>query len=161
MRDLLSQVLVHCDRQTAATSSDATSDGSANSGVGVSIRGYERAVVLASFAAPSGTSDGVAVARLQSATIANIASDCADSDYANFSTDAVSASLTFATSDLAAGEGIAVLDVNLAAHGLTDGCVRVQTVTNGTNVAAAASWILLYRKNGLPRPQEHTVVSFP
>lgn len=161
MRDLLSQVLVHCDQQTVALSSDATSDGAANSGDGVSVRGYERAIVLASFGVPTGTSDNTGTVRLQHATIANIASDCADSDYANFSTDVTTGALAFATSDLAAGEGIGVLDVNLARHDVTDGCIRVQMVTNGTSTSAGGAWILLYRKNGLARPQEHDVVSFP
>jgi hypothetical protein len=101
------------------------------------------------------------VVRLQYATISPVASDCADSDYSNFSTDIVSASLAFATSDLAAGEGIAVLSVDFKQAALADGCVRSQIILQGTATNTASSWIVLYGKNGLRQTQPHTVVSVP
>ena len=160
MKDLLSQVYIHNDIPTRALSSDATSDGSVGDGVGVSITGFKRAVAIGTIGNP-GDSDDTAVLRVQYAAAA-VASDNVDSDYSDFSTDVVSAALTFATSDLAAGEGIAVIDIDLAAHGLTGGCIRTQFITQGTAATATgSSWILLCNRNGKALAQTLTVVTFP
>ena len=160
MRDLLHDAYFHCDIPVRATSSDATSDGSVGDGVGVSARGYQGCMVLASIGNPA-TSDVTYVVRLQYATISSVASDCADSDYADFSTDIVSASQTFATSDLAAGEGIVLLSVDFKQASLADGCVRTQIIGQGTATSQACSWIVLYGKNGIRQGQPYTVVSVP
>jgi hypothetical protein len=160
MKDLLSDVFIHNDIPSRAISSDATSDGSVGDGVGVSITGFMKAVCIGSIAAPP-DSDATAVLRLQYSTVSSVASDNADSDYSNFSTDAATASMTFATSDLAAGEGIGIIDVDLAAHGLTGGAIRAQFMTQGTSTPAASAWILLTNRNGKTLAQEHTVVAFP
>jgi hypothetical protein len=161
MRDLLHDALFHCDIPVRAVSSDATSDGSVGDGLGVRISGYQGCIVLASLGNPT-TSDGVGVVRLQYATNSTVASDNADSDYANFSTDIASASLTFATSDLTAGEGSAVLSVDFKQASVSDGCVRTQLISNGTGqTPQGCTWIVLYGKSGIRQTQPITVVSVP
>jgi len=150
VKDLINETYIHCDQVPSAGSSDATSDGTANVGTGVTMNGWRYATLLASAGAPSGTSDGTMVARLQYATLSDIASDNADTDFASFTTDAVSASLAWATSDsLNNGvEGATVVHVDLWANGMTRGVVRSQVILNGTNVAPTEAWIILSRRNG-------------
>lgn len=156
MKDFINESYIWVDQAPAAGSSDSTSDVLINKGAGVRFDGWRYATLIAMAGAPSGTSDGVALARLQYSTL-NV-----DSDYANFATDAVSASLAYATSDIVANsiEGVAVVDVDLWAAGLTTGFVRSEVVLNGTNVAPTAAVIILSRRNGGQPAQIAAVTRF-
>lgn len=145
MKDFINESYIWVDQLPAAGSSDAvSSDVSVSNGAGVRFDGWRYATLIGLAGAPSGTSDGVALVRLEYSTL-NVSSD-----YASFSTDAVSASLAYATSDVVANsiEGVGIVDVDLWAAGLTTGFVRSQIVLNGTNVAPTAAVIILSRRNG-------------
>lgn len=130
------------------------------SGLGIKFNGYRYATVFGMVGAPS-DSDGTAVVRLQYATKSDIASDNASSDWFDFSADAVSATMTWATSDALndGAEGFAIVKVDLVAHGLTRGCVRAQIVLNGTNTAPICALIAL--SNGSGGAQGHAVAVTP
>jgi len=149
MKDFINESYIWVDQLPVAGSSDATSDGTANVGPGVRFDGWRYATLIAMTASPSGTSDGTMLARLQYAGSVT-SSDTADTDFANFATDAVTSELAFATSDVIVDgiEGVAIVDVDLWAAGLTKGVVRSQILLNGTNVAATAAVIILSRRNG-------------
>ena len=169
MRDSLYQNRYHMDIFPKAGSSDATSDGSVPDGIGVQFTGYRYATVLGMVGTPSGTSDNVATVALQygtgtaTQTTWDIASDFLDTDYSAFSTDAVSAQLTFATSDQLnnGAEGFAIVHVDLAAHGLTKGVVRVQILQNGTAVSNTAAIIVLSGYTGAGGSQGGAVAVTP
>lgn len=162
-KDLLNEVYVWVDQVPAVGSSDATSDGTINVGPGVRFDGYRYATLIAMAGSPS-TSDGTIIARLQYAgsTVAT-SSDTADTDFANFATDAVSASLAFLTSEAVANsiEGVALITVDLWATGFVTGTVRSQILWNGTGQTGPhAAVIILSRRNGGPRAQTAAVLSF-
>lgn len=162
VKDLINEVRIHCDQYPRAGSSDNTSDGTINVGIGVPMNGYRYATVLFTSGTTTGTSDNTAAVRLQYAIIADVASDCADTDYANFTTDALSATLALATSDIVNDgiEGVAISHVDLWANGMTHGCIRTQAVLQGTSTAAKSAWIILSRRNGGPIASTVTPVRF-
>lgn len=159
VKDLINEVKIHMDQYPRAGSSDNTSDGTINVGIGVSMNGYRFATLIGMTGTTTGTSDNTCAFRLQKATstdggttLTDTASDLADTDYTSFTTDALSATLAFATSDIVNDgiEGVTILHVDLWANGMTGGCIRSQAVLNGTSTAQKAAVIILSRRNGGP-----------
>jgi len=166
MKDFINESYIWVDQRPVAGSSDATSDGTANVGPGVRFDGWRYATLIATVGTPTattGASDSTFLARLQYAGSVT-SSDTADTDFANFATDAVSATLTFATSDILADsiEGVAIVDVDLWAAGLTKGVVRSQCLLNGaaTEAAVTSAVIILSRRNGGQPAQIAAVTRF-
>lgn len=113
-------------------------------GVGVCIKGYDRAVMIGMTTTPD-TSNSTFTWSVRVDSDCNVPSDCT---YAAFSTDVTSSAMAFAATGASTYVSYAVIDVDLAGHLETGGCICTRVVSDGTETGTVGSVILLFRGTG-------------